>query len=232
MNDPITRFVVLSHQRAGSHYVMNLLNSHQSIHCRSDFQTSDIRERGADWAFQLGFAAAEPATIVGFLVKFKQGIHGQLPSDVKVLLLQRSNLLAQYLSKLRSREFGCYDSKSVTLGEAVQLREQAPPVRIQPAECLEYFDRVHDVAQSARRIVSESHSVMDLAYEDVCADSTGVMQGVHAFLGAEPADKVHPTEGRGHRKLDSRPLEEAISNYDELCAAFRGSRWAHLFERG
>ena len=125
MSSQITRFVVLSHQRTGSHYVMNLLNSHDDILCRSDFQTQDVLDRGAEWAFSQGFLPDGSASIVGFLVKFRHKLHTQLPADVKVIFLQRDNLLAQFLSKRRSVKLGCYESASVSLSDAVRLREKS-----------------------------------------------------------------------------------------------------------
>ena len=76
-------FVIVSQQRAGSHFLMNLLNSHPLVHCNSDLATADVEKHGEDWAYEEGLRlpprypgraplpAGKRPEVVGFLIKIK-----------------------------------------------------------------------------------------------------------------------------------------------------------------
>lgn len=234
MNTP-NKFVIISQQRSGSHMLMNLLNAHPDIHCNSDLQTADIRERGEEWALREGFSV--PAAVgsplwVGFLVKFKHDMHALLATlpDLKILLIRRKNRLATLLSKKVAKEFGCYEKKeaNVTLDNAREVRAQMPAVHITPSEAEKFFETWSAKEEEVLKTLKDS-DITVLNYEEVLEDKKTHIDQIFEDFGL-PLVPANHTSGRGAQKLDPRPLHEAIENYAELRDYFFGTRWAEFFE--
>jgi hypothetical protein len=239
-------FVVLSQQRAGSHMLMNLLNSHPLVHCNSDFATADIQRYGEEWAYEQGFTlppvysdrAPLPPNkhpeLVGFLIKFHQDLHPTIykRQGVKIVLLRRQNQLATLLSRNVSHLLGPYDSPhlGVPLRDARNRRVTLPPIRIEPKAAQAFFEEWDAKAAEVVRCL-EGTDRRPVLYEELCWDTQGTMRGVFEHLGV-PFQQVRATPGWGAEKLDPRPLAEAIANYEELKAYFVGTRWDVFFREG
>ena len=69
----MSRFIVLSQQRSGSHMLMSLLNSHSDIHCNSDSKTVDVKKNGKEWTYEVGFNSN--SKVNGFLLKIKNDLY-------------------------------------------------------------------------------------------------------------------------------------------------------------
>ena len=65
--------------------------------------------------------------------------------------------------------------------------------------------------------LAEGHPTIRLTYERLVA---GSIDEVQQFLGVEPRALSSP-----HRKLRTRPLREAIENWNELSDGLRGTRF-------
>lgn len=66
--------------------------------------------------------------------------------------------------------------------------------------------------------------VLDVSYEELCANPDGVFELVQVFLGVDPRRLTPGTIKVG------RPLVESIRNFDEVCRWLAGTRYAAFLE--
>jgi hypothetical protein len=234
----MTRFIVLSQQRSGSHMLMNLLNSHPDIHCNSDSQTVDVKKNGKEWTYEAGFDS--DAKVKGFLLKIKTDLYKQLmPNDnIKIIYLKRENFLHILLSKKMAKLFGCYEKESlgVFLDNARIVRENADPINIGKEEAERFFDTWDKKHKAVKNYMDISNlEYLEVKYYDLCGNIYETMKKIYKFLEVE---NVKPSfaMGRGSEKLDLRNTSYAISNYCELREYFiednilNQTKWVHFFK--
>ena len=234
----MTRFIILSQQRSGSHMLMSLLNSHPDIHCNSDSQTIDIQKNGKQWAYNVGFES--DSKVKGFLLKIKTNLHNKITSDenIKIIYLKRENFLHVFLSKKMAKLFGCYEKKDagVSLKNARISRGKARPIAIDAEEAKRFFslwEKRHKEVE--RHMDAGGLEHIEVKYRDLCSGTGLVMRRISEFLDIDNIEFGF-VSGRGAEKLDPRSPFDAISNYDELKRYFKkdnmltGSRWIEFFE--
>jgi len=221
--------------------LMNMLNSHPSIHCNSDLLTKDIEERGEEWAYAEGFRLppkypersplpqGKRPELVGFLIKMKQDLHQTIRrrSSLKILLLHRRNHLATLLSRNVTHRLGPYFDTDACPNEAIRSRGELPALRIESGEAEAFFEEWSAKTDEVLCCL-EGTDWLEVFYEDLCRDLQAAMRPVYEHLGV-PFYPVQSTPGWGAKKLDPRPLCEAIENYEELTAYFAGTRWEGYF---
>ena len=244
---PRTRFVIIGTYRTGSNYLRSLLNSHpQALVYGEMFR--DQREIGWDLPLFPGRPEGQrlfeddcarfldhalfgryPAEIsaVGFKLFYDQAraptqraLWEQLQDrrDIKIVHLRRQDLLATYLSLLRAHRTGrCYQRRDRVRSE--------PPIALAPEACLEFFERT----RAHERAVEEAfaaHHLSTPTYESLCADEQAEVSRLCEFL-----ELPRVTLRARTVKQASRPLSEAIANYEQLRRRFERTPWAELFSR-
>lgn len=230
----LKKFIIISQQRSGSHMLMNLLNSHPSIHCNSDLQTNDVREKGFDWTMSEGFKVPDGKDIeyIGFLVKYKQSLHFDLSkvSGIAVIHLSRRNRLTTFLSSKVALKFGCYENpeRGVTLANASELRANLEPMKLEPEEMQQFFEKWSKKEEEVDACFRDMNTHR-IYYEDICADRDRALNDAVTWLGLDSC-AFQVTDGRGREKLDNRPMNKAIANYGEVKKHFKNSPWATYFE--
>ena len=218
------KFIVFSQQRAGSHYLRYLLNAHKDIHCNSDLSSGDIGKRGFDWTYARGFKTHRTdVKLVGFLAKLKQNLHYDIARypDVKVIFLLRRDRLATMLSRMVASAFGCYDETGLSLAVAKRKRSELFSVKISIEEAEEFFNYWEEKEAEVFLFLEDHPDWNTIYYEDL---SDGIsIQLIYDWLGVslDSSKLVEQKQGRGFEKLDPRPIEEAIENYEELTEYFK-----------
>ena len=216
----MNKFIIFSQQRSGSHYLRYLLNSHKDIHCNSDFSTGDVDNKGIDWAYEEGFKTDNTdIKTIGFLAKLKQNLHYDIAryTDVKVIFLLRRNRIATLLSKMIVSSLGCYDETGLSLTEAIRKRSELSPVRISIKD-VEEFITIWENKEAEVLLFLEDHSDWStIYYEDLSAEIVYDRLGV----SQDNSKIVKQKQDRGSEKLDPRPIEEAVENYQELVEYFK-----------
>ena len=223
--------------------LMNMLNSHPSIHCNSDLLTREVRERGEEWAYAEGFRLppkypersplpqGKRPERVGFLIKMKQDLHQTIRkrSGLKVLLLHRTNRQATLISRNVTHRLHPYveTDTDACLDEAILNRAKLPALRIESGEAEAFFE---EWSAKTDEVICclEGTDWLEVYYDDLCRDAQAAMRPVYEHLGVR-FHRVRSTPGWGAAKLDPRPLCEAIENYEELKAYFAGTRWEKFF---
>jgi len=228
------KFIILSQQRAGSHMLMSLLNSHADIHCNSDSQTVDVKNNGKQWTYDVGFC--NDAKINGFLLKIKTDMYKDVTTDdgIRIIYLKRDNLLHVLLSKKMAKLFGCYEKEEsgVSLKNATKFRKHAAPINIDSDEAESFFqhwsDKHNDVVV---HLSANNINYIEVSYYDLCNETELVVERIYGFLGAEGIGPLFAA-GRGAEKLDPRRVSDAILNYYELKEFFSDTKWRSFFLGG
>jgi hypothetical protein len=137
-------------------------------------------------------------------------------TDLHVISLRRCDLLRRYVSFCLMRE----RSRS-GLGTAYTPAPRAYHREELQAE----FERAEqELAAFDERFAA--HPLLRVTYEQLCDDYPAVLRRIHAFLGVRP-EPVTPTTVRN----TGSPIEELITNFDELATAFAPTRWGWFFRR-
>ncbi len=216
----MNKFIIFSQQRSGSHYLRYLLNAHKDIHCNSDFSSGDVDNKGIDWAYKEGFKTDKTnIKTVGFLAKLKQNLHYDIARypDIKVIFLLRRNRLATMLSKMISSAIGCYDETGLSLTEAKRKRSELSSVKISIKDVEEFITIWENKEAEVFLFLGEHPDWRTIYYEDLSAEIVYDRLGV----SQDSSKIVKQKQDRGSEKLDSRPIEEAIENYQELVEYFK-----------
>lgn len=135
---------------------------------------------------------------------------------IRIIHLERRNLLAQILSEKRAF---ATDRWANTTGEPEEQR----PIVLEYEECWRMFHRAGRIRESFNAYFSD-HAILHLVYEDLANDYRRQMARVQDFLGVETRE-LRPTT----YKQVTAPLCEAITNYEQLRERFAGSPWEPLF---
>lgn len=251
------RFVLVSYLRSGTHMLRTALESHPAAFCQTEVFNPDNKilpyplDTPVEQVLREHVFKPHPpeVTHAGFVLHAYhpfaldawEGLRANpawaevwprldAMDDLKVLHLQRRNLLRRHVSQLVARRSRFWHSwRAGAVDEVTHL--DAPPhpdsvdwhpaerpvVTVDPerfardaAEVERWRRRADDALGSRPRLV--------VAYEDLCADFEGQAERILDFLGL-PRAPLRPAVS----KLEERPLREAVSNYDGLRARFAGT---------
>ncbi|MEM9819878.1 MAG: FkbM family methyltransferase [Bacteroidota bacterium] len=223
---PYRKFIILSSPRSGTHMLRTALRNHVDIVAGSELFNPDfIRDRpfgpetpAKEILDQYIFRDYPPnIKMVGFIIHRSGTPFGNWPNlwpmlaadkSIHVISLRRRNLLRRYLSYQVMRTF----------------RGSIPnPLHFDP-ERLEkdFVDQEKEIEDFDRRFAG--HPLMQIYYEDLCADYPSVVEQVQQFLNVKPQRLWPDIEGKPQRKLS-----EAIVNFTALKTHFAPTKWASFF---
>jgi hypothetical protein len=218
---PLT-FVIACLGRVGSQHLVSLLDSHPDIRCFGElFNPAGsvyAKERRGDHHEYLREVAAEvEAAQIGCkltwptLHNFPNVLDLFHDPNLRIIRLVRPNYLQVHISVLHATKTGMMHSTERSHGDAMTVRVEAERCY---QDLFGFFvaDRFLDELTRHSPVFRIEHH--QLADEAVLAD-------LQRFLGVEPAVLTSP-----HKKLVSRPLADAIENFDEVVAMLEGTPWA------
>ena len=157
---------------------------------------------------------------------------------LKVIMLERENLLHRHLSHVLARKTSYWHSWNADRVDAVthlgdrappraQIGSQRPPVApvvLSPETLRVDFEDIEALRRRALDVLG-AHPTLTLRYEQMCAEPEAAFAAVQRFLGVEPT----PLE-TGLRRLEQRPLDQAIANYAQLARDFASTKWSSFFD--
>ncbi len=168
---------------------------------------------------------------VGFkLLHYQMAESGRFPnlkkqlrerlSDLKLILLDRENLLQRHVSNLIAKKM-----KRWNVRDEAQRREP-PTVWIDPNELEEAF-RWHDhLNTELDEFAARAMDVYELSYEELVRRTDVHWQNIQRFLDVQVIDLPKTST----IKLETRHMRHAVENYDELSFRFAGTRWGRYFD--
>lgn len=240
---PPHRFVVVAMPRTGSWNLVETLDNHPEICCNGEILNPDDGSWGIpdprtglspQELLKFGFSGRllrrpkSTVRAVGFKVLEDQlRAPGSLQSvlqmlaacsDLRVLLLRRISLLDVLRSTLQAEATGRW---LVRNGDEVP---KPPAVHVDPEICACFFERCENYYRSARSTLADA-ALLDVTHGRMVNDRTAQLAEIQAHLGVT----VRELCGPGLVRQEHRPLSLTIENFDELRAAFVGSRYAKYF---
>ena len=247
------RFVLLSTQRSGSTWVVDMLNSHPHVTCYGALflpegrgpqpagaqmpyfydlieqeGTSRIQQPYRGWRFVNSvFRTTQGGKAVGFKLMYSQFKY------VPWLLLYLTLKRVRVVHLVRSNKLD-----HVISAESARLRGQFhqragehvenPPVRLDPNKILDRLLWEETKIERARRILSILRvPVHEVTYEHL-VQTPARYDDILGFLGTDPNQGELTTS---FRKWNRRGYEESVANFEELRAALSGTRYAALLDK-
>ena len=233
---PQIRYVIIFNARMGSTHLTALLRSHPQIHARGEV-LGRARREGLDATAQHDAAyhaleAAPRYRVVGFKTKLRDVLFGLdaftallTDRDVRVIHLDRHNAVKHAVSVINARRLA---ERGVRGGKLTDESDRLPPAAIDPRELREIMETRAEAHRETRKYVEGLDRPLErVAYEDLLADSAGVVARLFRFLGVQPH-----TASSGVLKNTPDDLRRAVSNFDELRSAFAGTRYEAMFDGG
>jgi LPS sulfotransferase NodH len=236
---PAERFVILGAERSGTTLVRELLGSHPAVGVGGELFNYDLIRRNEIpwWSGSVrdlddlnALRASDPKAFVdrlfemfktpdrrtfGFKLMYRQverdsRVRDFLVADrgYRIIHVKRRNLLRRLLSEQRALKTERWFVK------ASEPRPDNPSVILSVDACIDDFsltERMRTLYES----YFKDHQMLELYYEDICADLPGTRSRLLAFLGLAEMGSV----AIWSQKSAVDPLREAIENYDDLKAA-------------
>ena len=234
-----TPFVILGWYRSGTTLLTSLLQNHPELVCYSEVflpkeplwgqgvynrfvnvnKAQQLRDQHPDqFLKQYIFRAYQKGKGgVGFKL-----LYPQLQSNValanalvaipnlKVILLQRENLLDLWVSAQVARKTGVKNKVNTQRNSTVQLT-------LDPKDLEKRFQNLKR-GQDEMHVFAKQFNSLELTYEALNADRKAVMQEVFQFLNVTPKEVETSLV-----KQQKQPLSEIVQNFDGLVAYFKGT---------
>lgn len=135
--------------------------------------------------------------------------------NLLIIHIKRQNLLEQYLSLRVAHETNVWSANRSAM--------EAAPIELDPVACQRHFEELRASAEACDSFFAGG-PIEIVTYEELVADKAGVMNRLGARLNLPPAPLQVPIV-----RQRTRPLTQAIANYDRLVEHFSGSAWEGFF---
>ncbi len=241
--DPgVRRFVIVALPRTGTNYLRVTLNQHPNVVANNELLSAEDprwgdaprTEMSSAELLRLGFddfprpESKTDVRAVGFKVLDHQLTPGQgrpgfldllsQDPDIRVVHLTRGNPLETLRSLTQAYQTRRWIARST------RDLEDMPTVGLTPGQCRRFFERSERFAARVRRVFA-GHRVLELIYEEFCAEHAAQTRRILDFLGVP----VQPLAVAALLKQENRELPAVVENYRELRDAFRGTEYERLF---
>lgn len=232
LRDQVSTFVLFLVARVGSTYLTSVLASHPQITALGE----ELRDREKDGATaQLDWSRKflTPPLVGrhrsrGFNVKLvhlaDRDAFAELlrEKNCRILHMARRNRIKSVVSRMNgSRLFdktgmwGLFDKSN-----------RPPALTVDLAQFDEYLRHRERVDRELEDYVGRlGLRTLNLYYEDMLRDEDGFLKKLYAFLDVDP----HPVKGQT-LKITSDDLRQAIVNFDEVHAQYKGTEYEPMFD--
>jgi len=266
-NRTYQKFILLTYRRTGANYLLDLLRSHPdivafatmfeygklvyvypgypSLHCKKTLKYRDkypfefLKKRVfrnyshniKAVGFKMVYETRHPEVLE--YIKNKM--------DIKVIHLQRKNLLRVYLSDtiasttntwhILSKEHEQF-VKDIGAESRVRIIEKNDlpvsaddfKIALKYKDCLKEFIKISNYTKKFKNYF-KPEQVLNIYYEDLLVNFNEEIRKVQDFLGVE-----YRVLTSRFIKINRKKLSDTISNYTELKEKFAGSKWEVFFE--
>lgn len=223
------RFIIAGTPRSGSTWLHSALGSHPMVDMQGEVLhnehfDSDPAFAADPWGWLQAFwnSGGKPkkAFKMFFTDCWEEDFHPEHRhiwdlidgAEVGFVFLTRENLLALWVSMVIAQQTGVWN--------VFKPREQAAPAVALNVATLER--RLSWYENGMARMVSHfsRHPAYHLTYEGLFSDLEGHLRQIQDFVGLQPKNL------NGYcLKMETRPLSESITNYDEVALALKGTRF-------
>lgn len=234
-------FAILGMPRTGTHYLEELLNEHPNVLSNGELlNTYDVNWPEQDRLLRsdrellelayLRFPTRSGKKVTHVGCKINEPQFKERPAffdelarwpGLKVILLSRRNTLESLRSLVQARQSRVWLKFSSD-------EDTAPPprVKLSIAACEDYFRAADDFHSRVARSYS-STSLLEIEYERLLREPAACLETACRFLGV-PA--LQPSGSGALQRLEQRPLNETVENFEDLRRHFAGGPYARFFE--
>ena len=243
----IVKFVIFNAPRVGSNMLCTMLDNHPGILCHHEifnphvigvarslqndpsFHIATLEEREQNpqkilesvWQQNLGNA------IVGLKLCWRQhSIYRQIleDKDIRKIILKRKNRIRSYVSLLLARK-----TKEWVIYEGDSIANAKPKVHIDINDLWSVIKFNKDYYYELENVMENSaQSWKEVWYEDLFEETFRL--DILKFLDISA---IHPSHMQsGTLRLNDRPLNELIENYEEIVASLKGTELQNEIENG
>lgn len=191
-----------------------------NISLSAEEKTLELPEVSAQWASESSKALAEGKMIRGFNWKVSQGFLQDLPwieefiatHQVRLIWLQRRNMLRRYLSMQSNRRF--FVAATTDKSEASRIKKEKNPIPVE--KMLKDFKareaEVKQLHHFFKTLESKGHHVLQVTYEDLSASMDTIrawaVNGVTACRVS--GDSVRGDDKDGYQKLHPGNVSDMV----------------------
>lgn len=240
-------FIIFTTQRSGSGWLRTMLDTHPHIYCASEIlmHASDIVNVWPKVRATLDSFFADSrhkAAVIGTKIMYNQGLQ-QFPDEfvqyvrehnIRLVHLIRRNFLRRTISAVANRhdgeanDEGAHHAHPQNEAQVQALLSFKPNVTVAARQCRRIDSLIADMklvlSEQKKSLPNNNVQLLQLFYEDVVADPHYQLRLLQLYLG------VHPTTLSSHLKQihGSQPLEELVSNPQQVRDALLNSPYAHF----
>ena len=210
------KFVIVTRSRTGSNLLVSMLNNHCDIEAYGEvFARLNNKSPKEVWDATFGMKP-EHIKHVGFKIFYyhpldsrSQDMWTYLVSDksIKVIHLQRENLLRVYVSRLIAGKTDIWKNESG--GKEITSKK----VKVDTDEMLVDFKKTQSMIKKANGLFA-SHSTINISYESLASDKEREMAKVFNFLNVPNQNVASSLKQQNPEKL-----KDLIINYDDVKGA-------------
>ncbi|WFU51794.1 sulfotransferase [Sinorhizobium terangae] len=234
-------FVILGMPRTGTHYLEELLNEHPNVLSNGEL----LNRYDANWPDKdrlmrsdrellelayLRFPARSDKKVTHIGCKINEPQFQERPDffdelarwpGLKVIFLSRRNTLESLRSLVQARQ-----SRQWLKFSSDDDTAPPPRVKLSIASCEDYFKVADDFHTRIAHSYASS-SLLEIEYETLLLEPAACLETALRFLGVQALQ----LSGRATlQRLEKRPLEETVENFEELRRHFAGGPYARFFE--
>ena len=233
------KFVVIATARTGSNLLISLLRNHSDMRVHGE-RFTHLNGKTCRQIYHAVYPKKSLKKVVGFKIFYcdpqntkDREVWKLLQNDttIKIIHLQRKNLLRSYISYLIARKTRVWIIHRNLLrfyisyllaGKTkawISYRTNSNSKKVY-VNINELFERYEYTKKCINRINAEfkNHSILNLTYEELNTDQEMAMKKVFDFLGVS-YQKVTCSL----KKQNTERIEDLVSNFSELSRALEGS---------
>ncbi|CAH1778083.1 unnamed protein product [Owenia fusiformis] len=218
-------FLILSEARSGSTYLQDLINKHSHLTSYdellsqvqlSKFQLDDIRNKSEYILRCIKPDANIPGILTGFKVFISQLKASKLElkklmtllENPAVIVLQRCNLLDQYISLVKATRTQQWTSQ-------MKGKTERSPFNLDIENFENYATSQNEHWKIILNELKSYPYVMYVTYDDILQKTTELPNAIFTFLGYPSSDKpfLNLTSFKRQRKA---ALEDTLDNYEDV----------------
>ncbi|MDP8222096.1 MAG: hypothetical protein P9L99_01935 [Candidatus Lernaella stagnicola] len=235
-----TKVISLMTGRCGSAWFNSIVNRHPDVLLNTEimFNPDNMETHDEYTQRMLMFLGTLPVRLDGWVVRQPAKKVGGYTS--RIIHVQDKALLRRFISEMNVRVLHIYRSNLIKKGLSMWMADHLMKVRDKTAhhltdkktrpgptavkpETLWHFvlDGERETAELAEFIASLDAPVFPITYEEMLRDTLGTVNRALDFMGVPPLEKIATEQV----KIIDDDLKSALTNYDEIEARFRGTRF-------
>ena len=212
------KFVVIATARTGSNLLISLLRNHSDMRIHGE-RFTHLNGKTCRQIYHAVYPKKSLKKVVGFKIFY---FHPQNTKDteiwkllqndttIKIIHLQRKNLLRAHISSLIAHTTNAWTSRHRTDSNSKKMH----------VDINKLFEKDKYLKKCIHRINTEfkNHSILNLTYEALNTDQEMTMKKVFDFLNVS-----HQKVKCNLKKQNPEKIEDLVSNFSELSHALEGS---------